>query len=91
MDLQLIAVPVPGLLAWIWVWMGFLDPDIRPDHRVFDEGLHHGPDSAYALFGTFVLVVWLARSGTTPDVVGAFATGVLGRLGGAFIAEFRKT
>ena len=47
--------------------------------------------ATYAVVGVFVLIVWLAKSDATSDVVGAFATGVLGWLGGAFTAVFSKS
>ena len=43
----------------------------------------------YALVGGFVLVVWFFNSDIAPDMVGAFALGVLGWLAGAFAAVFR--
>lgn len=45
----------------------------------------------YALVGTFVLLVWLAKSDSATDMVSAFALGVLGWLGGSFAAVFRKS
>jgi hypothetical protein len=45
----------------------------------------------YALVGIFVLLVWLAKSDITSDMVSAFALGVLGWLGGSFAAVFQKT
>jgi hypothetical protein len=45
----------------------------------------------YALVGIFVLVVWLAKSDITTDMVSAFALGVLGWLGGSFAAVFQRT
>ena len=47
--------------------------------------------AVYALVGVFVLVVWLAKSGSATDMVSAFALGVLGWLGGSFAAVFQKT
>jgi hypothetical protein len=44
----------------------------------------------YAAVGGFVLVVWLGHSEQAPDMIGAFALGLLGWLGGAFAAVFRK-
>lgn len=44
----------------------------------------------YALVGIFVLVVWLAKSQVSSDMVSAFSLGVLGWLGGSFAAVFRK-
>lgn len=45
----------------------------------------------YAVVGTFVLVVWIFNSGEAPEMIGAFALGVLGWLSGAFAAVFRAT
>jgi hypothetical protein len=45
----------------------------------------------YAAVGVFVLVAWLGHSDVAPDMVNAFALGVLGWLAGAFAAVFRKT
>lgn len=44
----------------------------------------------YAAVGVFVLLVWLSKSDAASDIVGAFALGILGWLGGAFAAVFRK-
>jgi hypothetical protein len=44
----------------------------------------------YAGVGTFVLLVWFFNSGQSPDMIGAFALGILGWLAGAFAAVFRK-
>lgn len=46
--------------------------------------------ATYAVVGVFVLVVWLAKSNVSSDMVSAFALGVLGWLGGAFAAVFQK-
>jgi hypothetical protein len=48
----------------------------------------------YAIVGVAVLLVWLSKSSGSPDMVGAFSLGVLGVLGwlgGAFAAVFRKS
>jgi len=45
----------------------------------------------YAAVGIFVLMVWVFSSNASPDMVGAFSLGVLGWLGGALAAVFRKT
>jgi hypothetical protein len=45
----------------------------------------------YAAVGVFVLICWMSKSTAASDVIGAFALGVLGWLGGAFAAVFRKT
>jgi hypothetical protein len=47
--------------------------------------------AAYALVGIVVLLAWLAKSNDSPDMIGAFALGVLGWLAGAFAAVFRKS
>jgi hypothetical protein len=44
----------------------------------------------YMGVGVFILIVWLWYSpDTTPELVGAFATGVIGWLVGAFTATFK--
>lgn len=43
----------------------------------------------YLLVGVFNLIVWLGNSEAAPEMIAAFALGVLGWLGGAFSAAFR--
>ena len=45
--------------------------------------------ATYAIVGVFVLAVWVFNSTVAPDMIGAFALGVLGWLAGAFTAVFR--
>jgi hypothetical protein len=45
--------------------------------------------ATYAIVGVFVLAVWVFNSTVAPDMIGAFALGVLGWLSGAFTAVFR--
>ena len=45
----------------------------------------------YAAVGPFNLLAWLGHSSAAPELIGAFGVGVLGWLGGAFTAVFRKT
>lgn len=44
---------------------------------------------AYAVVGAVILLTWLANAGEAPDLVKAFALGVLGWAGGAFGAIFK--
>ena len=44
----------------------------------------------YAAVGVLILLVWIFNSEKSPDMIGAFALGVLGWLAGAFAAVFRK-
>jgi hypothetical protein len=43
----------------------------------------------YLGVGVFNLVVWLGNSEVAPEMIGAFALGILGWLAGAFSAAFR--
>jgi hypothetical protein len=63
----------------------------RVNEAVKSSGLLITGLLVYAGVGTFVLLVWAFTSAPSPDMVGAFALGVIGWLAGAFAAVFRTS